>query len=414
MRTRVFRDSLTQQAVPCTYIEPGYVTNTTADVRNQDYEIMFDVVTLEFEKLKAQGNLIFNPMMRYRKTYTMTEIPFVSVGGTKSGVTLQGGYAHNNRIPLTLNYPVTGAEISAAFSGWTSKSDAAIAEAFANIDQSELLLGASLGELPESVKWLTSLLRRFIRLLKAFLKKKALITLAKTIGNLSPGKASKEISDLWLEFRYAVRPLIFEAESALNAFKKHIALGKRFTARGFSQDSSESTSTESYNVGWNGWATLTWSKTHTESYEARAGCLYIIHLTDERDWGVILGLDRPISTVWELTPFSFVIDWFLSIGNVLAMWEQNPSLVVEGAWCTQSWKIEDTCSLTSAVKDSSWVSPYADITMTTTPGTAKQVEYLHYRNVDINKPVFPSVDVNLDLAKLLDLAALARTLWGRR
>lgn len=48
-----------------------------------------------------------------------------------------------------------------------------------------------------------------------------------------------------------------------------------------------------------------------------------------------LGLTNPISVAWELTPFSFVVDWFVPVGNTLDALTSHQGLEFVGGWTNQ-------------------------------------------------------------------------------
>lgn len=49
-----------------------------------------------------------------------------------------------------------------------------------------------------------------------------------------------------------------------------------------------------------------------------------------------LGLINPVAVAWELIPFSFLVDWFVPIGNFLNQWSDFLGLTFEDAFTTQS------------------------------------------------------------------------------
>lgn len=416
MRVRVFENSSSEQQMVAAYTDQSGSINTSSKVHNASYDIYHDVVVENFHKLKNQGNLFFNPQSRYTMSYKQDTHAYAAYSGQRYGVPVGGGCTWN--IPLSVPEVdnLDHSDIKSALSQeFSSDFSIALTQAFSNIDESELLIAASVGELPETIKWLTSLFRRFVKLTRTFLSKKVAINLLKSARKLTAKQATSDLADLWLEYRYAVRPLLFEAQQAAEAFNKELALQQRFTARGHQNNTS--TSSENVDVAqtYTGWCTTTFNTVVTSTYNARAGALYQIELSDERDWSVILGLDKPFSVLWELTGGSFIFDWFFNLGQVISMWEQNPSLVVKGAWVSETWTLDKICQLSGVALDSSWTYPYTNMAASvSSPGTARLVQRWQCRTVDVTKPILPHVRVNLDCAKLIDLAAIARGLFLSR
>lgn len=63
------------------------------------------------------------------------------------------------------------------------------------------------------------------------------------------------------------------------------------------------------------------------------------HVKRMRAYLQILGFNNPLRTIWELTPFSFVIDWFIPIGDFLEQFSFDyfDSTVSVEEYCI-SWK----------------------------------------------------------------------------
>lgn len=45
-----------------------------------------------------------------------------------------------------------------------------------------------------------------------------------------------------------------------------------------------------------------------------------------------LGLDDPLGLIWELTPYSFVVDWFLPVGQWLSSFRSIKGLTFQGGY----------------------------------------------------------------------------------
>lgn len=54
-----------------------------------------------------------------------------------------------------------------------------------------------------------------------------------------------------------------------------------------------------------------------------------------------LGLTNPAAIAWELVPFSFVVDWFIPIGNFLNSWTDFLGLRFEDSYNTRYVKVEN-------------------------------------------------------------------------
>lgn len=122
-------------------------------------------------------------------------------------------------------------------------------------------------------------------------------------------------SGAWLEYRYGWRPLVGSARSLYDAVQRMSQGVYQFAEGRKSQtDTQESTSSwcvfvSSYFHDWNIPGTLFHSK-RTDVNTAFAQRKVFCALRN-------FGMD-PLTTAWELVPYSFVVDWFLNIDSVLS------------------------------------------------------------------------------------------------
>lgn len=122
-------------------------------------------------------------------------------------------------------------------------------------------------------------------------------------------RGSTKASNAWLEYQYALMPLIYDIYGALELLKN----GLRDTHLLFSV-----TRTISASVDPGKFAYCSYRKTMGGSVKQSARAVYTGQLVP----GLLsaaaeLGLLNPALVIWELVPFSFVIDWILPIGRVL-------------------------------------------------------------------------------------------------
>ena len=372
---------------------------------------MKDVVTLEFERLKNEGNLVFSPM--YMQTLIYESRPVIlginadlaTIGPASGSWILQADMLPFSQGSMkSLSFDDMSDYIYAEFGSYR---DLAVAQAFANVDQTDLLALASLGEAPESVAYIATLFRRLITLLRSFISRKTKLRLLREMKKLSPSEYADALSNLWLELRYALRPMVSEFSSALEAFKRELDREQRYTARGF----HEVTTTSSETADFTELSNFVEGDIEVDvKYEARAGVLYTISV-DTQSITTILGLDRPLESLWELVPGSFILDWIFNIGDILATWEQNASLIIQQSWVVETITVEKTYEATGVTPGAAWSSYTSlDIQLEDT-GLTKAIWVVKCRTLTPDKPTFPGISVNLDVSKIIDLAAIARGLW---
>jgi hypothetical protein len=81
-------------------------------------------------------------------------------------------------------------------------------------------------------------------------------------------------------------------------------------------------------IGENSVGPLKWSTRHYRKYTI------LCELTEELSFERQLGLLDPASVLWEITPYSFVVDWFVPFGTYLDNLNQIPKL--KGRFLTTS------------------------------------------------------------------------------
>lgn len=141
------------------------------------------------------------------------------------------------------------------------------------------------------------------------------------------GSKTKRLSDLYLAVRMGLLPLLSDLEGACKILstKKYT----RRTARGNFQASGTSQTSmvvpdPHYSGGWS----MTF--THTKIITFRNGLLY-----EASPAGLVvgqLGLTRPLSSLWQSMPWSFVVDWFVGVGNWLDAIQPSGASRTLAAW----------------------------------------------------------------------------------
>jgi hypothetical protein len=383
-------------------------------IQSQQYAAMLDTVVPNFRARIARGEIINNPMASVVWSSLVNPLHFAGAGHFPQ-------YQDNNwynmsteiQIPSANNAVVlTWDNLAIVLAEYQSERDIALTQAWANVDLSEAQALASLGELPETIHWCTSLVKRMISLLRAF-KNKQLTGLA--AKSMQSGKSVyRESSELWLEYRYAIRPLVYDMHQLTQAWNASIVPKlPRFTARGFHQHDL-STETETYRLdsAWTAFFNTEFivSRVIRTRSKFRAGVLWNVS-SDARVTPLLWGLDKPLETVWELIPLSFVVDWFFNVGNTISSWTANAGLNTLASWISEEITIEVTDTLPDfqvnnnsqygLVWDSHTIAPGSTVTSTT------------YKR-RIPSPVrskLPHFDLHLDVAKLLDLATIGKNLF---
>lgn len=217
----------------------------------------------------------------------------------------------------------------------------------------ELNLGVELGQMNQTVSLLSGNLRKLGRAALA-LRRGDFATAARQLGARPKGTRLKtsDISGRWLELQYGWLPLLgtsFEAAKAFEAIssgpRRHIFVvsASRKVQRDFSLEPLNFSCFLTVKVG---------RRLQYEMYE---------EMSVERQ----LGLLDPLSVVWELTPWSFVVDWFIPFGTYLDQLSQIPSL--KGRWLVTDFAQVPRQRAFYKWNNSTLMRPYADFTVLNTP-----------------------------------------------
>lgn len=277
---------------------------------------MRDIVTPDFRKRSALGEIINTPMGRVSESraYNSMGPTFQTV---VNGITywgeLRGG-------PWTANLPSEKTLLTREIPGWTSLAGTVRTKALARVAKPDFEGLVSLGELRETLGYLRNPFKTGLKLARVFEGKAA--TLRRRYGiapGVTPPRGSlawKELQNLYLEFRYGVRPLVKEVESLLSVLEGMKKRPERQTFRAW--DVGQYNDTWSVPGNYSGIIHQTTFK-YERTVTVRAGLLYEYQrgITSAQDqWG--LHLSQLPSATWELLPLSFVVDWGLNVADFIA------------------------------------------------------------------------------------------------
>lgn len=210
---------------------------------------------------------------------------------------------------------------------------------------------------------------------------------------------SSEFSDMWLEYRYGWRTMMYDIEDAHGAYD---SLFK--DAREYIRATETSTITPPPYVEYfdASGAVVQGRRTHEFSREIRAGV------------GIEVFLDSPVSvdpvtTAYELTPWSFVADWFFNVGDNLTAF--SPFANGNLAWAFTT--ITDVTTTTVDLRTAKFANERG-----LSGGVNWFTGAVFRRTTKTRTPSNPTFNVqfrpNLNLAKGVDLMALATQIFARK
>jgi hypothetical protein len=127
------------------------------------------------------------------------------------------------------------------------------------------------------------------------------------------GLSSRDVTGRWLEMQYGWMPLVSQAYEAAKAVEA--LTGPRVLRFRVSSGSKVAMYDGSQNPG-----------CYTYPVRASYSKSIIAELYEDLALQRSLGLVNPAEILWEIVPYSFVVDWFLPIGSYISAWGVIPHL----------------------------------------------------------------------------------------
>lgn len=179
--------------------------------------------------------------------------------------------------------------------------------------------------------------------------------LYKSVRKLNVIATADIIADVWLELRYGWRPLLFEIEGIAKALTVVRPNGIKSSYGLYKAPKrlhkTDSVFLENVHVEVDGFLTI-FDVTLSEFDDAtrKTGFNYVNKPGSRNvDWKAIFGLDFEslASTAWELIPFSFIVDMFINIGNLLQAHEYVDQVDSFNGYMTNRLR----CKISAVAKD---------------------------------------------------------------
>lgn len=378
-------------------------------------ETMTDIVTSDFKERQARGEIISSPMsseyflaessiLNGGSGFTTPVVTWTDHGKVKHSSNLYYQTHHSLMIQFGAHFSAFGvpANMLALLMSDMNMSYIsgvnAINESHQRVYEAEADLALFILEANKTFSHLGMTAMRIASIVKK-IKRGDFASLAPKAFKLFKESKAKGLSssadiflDAWLEARYAWRPLLIDAQNAIDYLNKTSSSLRR-TFRSYedevpdlsSYEFTSSTATHSYRF----YGSLTTEKS------VRAGVLTQIDpdLTESRALGAL----NPAGLLWELIPYSFVVDWFVDVSGQLASMNPSTWFKILTSWASYS-------------TDVTFVG-FVDITNSST-SEEKTVPFRlsqkrRMREIDTS-PSSVNFDVNLDIFKLVDGVALLR------
>lgn len=219
-------------------------------------------------------------------------------------------------------------------------------------------------------------------------------------------RRSRTAASHWLEYALGWQPLLADAKGLLELAEEGLLdpeRGPRFSSKGTAQTSFKWSPT----IVGQGSSNLPGGETKLQGLTvatARAGLLLEYKPGANGLVGVGLGNFDPLSTLWEVTPFSFVFDYFVDVGSYLEALSSLQDVIVKAGYvsCTQ---VAFGRSEMQKPQTDGWLEclkPYSDFTWR----LYRRSEWLG--NVSLRTPLWDG----LNARRITTIGALFRQLCG--
>lgn len=295
-------------------LKVGLAQNPVATLSFPQYtteEEMDDVLSPGYNKRRAAGEVIMNPAF------------YVKTSVTRSGA----GSLSQSKTDGTDLSTITGSASLTSFwrqfrgvegytqltSGLTSAaiSQQAQQRALENIDRTPYAFAEDIATVQQTIKFLRQPFKGIGDLAKSFQK-----TVSKRRAKHSNLLRAQYLASVWLEYRFAFSPLIMSVSNFIEALEDtEIKRVAKNTARGSSTGQYSKSDVQAVTAGI---ATSRWSRKIVAEETWRAMVLYEI-VNPLTDWRFKYGLrNKEIPRLlWDLFPYSFMIDRVFNIGTSL-------------------------------------------------------------------------------------------------
>lgn len=329
---RNFKDGTVTAAAPAkcggtiyTYTPQKPGTAYQYDTVSRNYQSPKPVKDTEsFKKIKLAGLIKMTPLYRYKEKVVEYPVyipaysfalgwPHCLDGSAVSGQVKAVSTWEYLANPLKTLYPSLESEASEDVDIDSELNALRAAVVSANLQTYDLL--TELGEAKETAAMILQLIRAARNPLKAY---RDFVKSISDQKGLDPKKAKEMIESKWMEYRYAIMPLVYSINDISKLLKEKDNIFKTDrSSRSFrvTTEPKQFPKQKGVYVYTRSVVQYRLSAVAKSSYKPDA---LSSRLFDQ------IGIN-PFQTAWELVPFSFVVDWFANVGDwVLA---QTSSLV---------------------------------------------------------------------------------------
>lgn len=390
----------------------------TSAVLTDGAETMLDEVTTGYEKISRDGGIVSNPMS-HTKWYDFNQ-PLSGGLHVTNYPTAEGpnhwtsawywGYPFRSDSGDELD--PTDAPVPFLTDEWlANQQNLAKTSVLAKLSETPSQTFVTAGEADETLAFLKDTLLSAYQICRDIRKMRRR---TRSFGRLKKSRSYREhirlAKQAWLQWRYALRPMIGEVQGFMKALEDFASYRPKRTSFRSYEGRQESASHDypDFCIRDTRWF-MKRSLTVTKLVAIRAGVLVEYRgNTGNIQCADAFGIRQEdvLPAAWDLVPYSFLIDFFLNTAQFVASWSPKVDTKILSRWCTTTittiseQKLSDYYYVPSA-----GVSVIA-VSGTLTGGTRRRVHVSKVREIDWITPVLPALDIRLNVAKLADIVAL--------
>lgn len=168
-------------------------------------------------------------------------------------------------------------------------------------------------------------------------------------ARVRPNPTNKQMSRRWLELQYGWRPLVSDVYGSMESIADtgktptpyYSVVARHIVKRPFTNVVRDVSTELQVEKG-------------TLYYKHQYTVRYSIDNPFTRSLSQ-LGITNPLLIAWELMPWSFVIDWFLPVGNAISSLDATVGCTFHSGIQSKTWKVMGEATLTYRTRNSSQV-----------------------------------------------------------
>lgn len=354
-------------------------TTTCAGFYSGGEETIMDESHPSYRQLMKAGNIVMGPVDLYK--YSREAYPCTTTFGPHPS---WGSRQFVGDVIGRIEPYIADPHLHNAYLSYGAS--ASLLKAYAAANSANMLMGELLSDLDKTVAMVRkplgntrSLLGKISRRRKWLLKRSKVLTVAQAAANA------------WLECRYGWRPIISDMGTIIDSTHVTAARSERRTFRGGTRGMLNDSVKVS--VGNTAVPQLTGAEATTnfkKSWSSSSGVIVqVSNLNRSSAVAKSLGL-RPCdipATLWEIIPYSFVVDWFVGIGTWISALTPNPDVTILSSWTTTTVNAIDTTSGIGRI----YVGTAPSTTYYGDLGTSTRTSFKMTRVVNPSLPTTPPV-----------------------